>query len=269
MQFKITLTPLQRETFVPFNYQYPLSAVLYKKIAQADEGYAAFLHQKGYAQHAHSRHFKFFTFSNLQAKFRVVKEALKLDGSSVSFVLACHMPEFAENLVKGVFANQQLSVGDHTAQADFTVTQIEALPSLVASNSLETINTVKLQLLSPIVVGRKNSRGNDDYLSPEDTDFIPLLKQNLCEKLAVAYGPEIAEQETRQKPFEIQTCGLSQLKSRLVTIKAGKAAETKVRGFLGFELEMEASGKVVEMALNAGVGGMNGMGFGCVEGEMV
>ena len=87
MQFKITLTPLQRETFVPFNYQYPLSAVIYKKIAQADEGYAAFLHQKGYAQNDHSRHFKFFTFSNLQAKFIVVKEALKLQGNSVSFRL--------------------------------------------------------------------------------------------------------------------------------------------------------------------------------------
>ncbi len=265
MQFKITLTPTQRETYVPFNYQYPLSAVIYKKIAQADEGYAAFLHQKGYAQNDHSRHFKFFTFSNLQAKFIVVKEALKLQGNSVSFVLACHMPEFAENLVKGVFANQQLSIGDYTTQADFTVTQIEALPSLVATNSLEAIHTVNLKLLSPILTGRKNNRGNDDYLSPEDADFIPLLKQNLCEKIAVAYGPETAQQETRQKPFEIYTCGLAKLKSRLATIKAGKAAETKVRGFLGFELEMQASGRVVEMALNAGLGGMNGMGFGCVE----
>src|SRR5579875_4105069 len=146
MQFKITLTPVQRETFVPFNYPYALSAVIYQKLAQADEGYADFLHQKGYAQNEHSRHFKFFTFSNLQARFIAVKEALKLQSSSVSFILACHMPEFAENLVKGVFANQNLSIGDRTAQADFTVTQIEALPSLVATNSLEPINTVNLKL---------------------------------------------------------------------------------------------------------------------------
>lgn len=157
MQFKVTLTPVQRETFIPFNYQYPLSAVIYKKIAQADEGYAAFLHQKGYAQNDHSRHFKFFTFSNLQAKFRVVKTALKLQGNSVSFVLACHMPEFAENLVKGVFASQQLSIGDYTAQADFMVTQIEALPSLVSNSSSENILKINLKLLSPILIGRKTT----------------------------------------------------------------------------------------------------------------
>lgn len=87
MQFKIILTPLQGETFVPFNYPYALSAVIYKKIAQTDEGYATFLHQKGYAQNDHSRHFKFFTFSNLQAKFMAVKTALKLQDSSVSFIL--------------------------------------------------------------------------------------------------------------------------------------------------------------------------------------
>ncbi|WP_299286878.1 CRISPR-associated endoribonuclease Cas6 [uncultured Mucilaginibacter sp.] len=264
MQFKLTLTPLQRETFVPFNYQYPLSAVIYQKIAQADAGYAEFLHQKGYAQNRHSRHFKFFTFSNLQAKFIVVKEALKLQGNQVTFVLACHMPEFAENLVKGIFASQNLSIGDRTAQANFTISQIEAMPFPIASNQLETVHTLKLKLLSPMVVCRKNERGNEDYLSPEDAGFISLLKQNLVEKLIVAFGPETAAQETQQKPFEIQTGGLAKLQSRLLTIKAGKAAETKVRGFLGFDLEMRASGRVLEMALNAGLGNMNAIGFGCV-----
>lgn len=246
--------------------QYPLSAVIYGKIAQADEGYATFLHQKGYAQNDHSRHFKLFTFSSLQAKFIVVKEALKLQDHSVSFVLACHMPEFADNLIKGVFASRRLSIGDRTAQTDFTVTQIEALPWPVAINDLEMIAAIRLELLSPIIVSRKNNRGNDDYLSPEDAEFIPLLKQNLAEKIVVAYGTEIAEQDMKQKTFEIQTCELTKLKSRLITIKAGKAAETKVRGFLGFQLEMQASGRVVAMALDAGLGGMNGMGFGCVEG---
>ncbi len=84
-----------------------------------------FCTRKATRKMTHSRHFKFFTFSNLQAEFIAVKEALKLQGSLVSFVLAWRMLEFAENSVKGVFANQQLSIGDRTAPADFTVTQYE------------------------------------------------------------------------------------------------------------------------------------------------
>ena len=78
MQFKISLPPSPRETYVPSNYQYPLSAAIDQKIAQADEGYAAYLHQKGYAKNDHSQHFKFFTFSNLMGNFKAVKEALQL-----------------------------------------------------------------------------------------------------------------------------------------------------------------------------------------------
>ena len=265
MRFKLSLCPGQMPGIIPFNYQYPLSAVIYKKLAQANEKYAAFLHEKGYATNDYSRHFKFFTFSNLQGKLLISNDSLKLQGNQVEFILACHMPAFAESFIKGFFADQKISIGDRSAQADFTVSQIEVMPVLFTKGDEQTVHSVKLKLISPIVVGRKNDRGNDDYLSPEDEDFIPLLKQNLAEKLAVAFDPEIANQETIHKSFTIKAGSLAKLKSRLTTIKAGKDAETKVRGFLGFELEMEASGKVINMALDAGLGGMNAMGFGCVE----
>lgn len=269
VRLKLTLLSSNRETVVPYNYQYALAAVIFKKIADADQAYADFLHQKGYGQNDYSRHFKFFTFSNLQGKFVNSKNALKLQGNQSEFVLACHMPDFAESLIKGVFADQRISIGDRSAQADFTVSQIEVLPAVFSKEDEQTVHTVTLKLISPMVVGRKNDRGNDDYLSPEDEDFISLLKQNLAEKLAVAFDPEIASQETIHKPFTLKACRLEKLKSRLTTIKAGKDAETKVRGFLGFELEMEASGKVINMALDAGLGGMNAMGFGCVEARQL
>jgi len=260
MQFILTLTSLQKETYVPFDYPYALSAVIYKKIADADQQYASFLHEKGYAQNEHSRHFKFFTFSNLQGKFKVVKEALQLQGQNLTLILACHMPEFAGNLVQGIFANQQFTLAGRGAKSAFTISQIETLPLLFPVEE-ENRHTVKLQLLSPLVVGRLNERGHDDYLSPEDTAFVPLLKHNLAEKIAVAYGQEATSAET----FDFDIGSLNRMKTRLNTIKAGQAAETKVRGYFGFELEMEASGRVIQLALDAGLGAMNGVGFGCVE----
>lgn len=264
MRFKLTLVPIGIKS-IPFNYQYALSAVIYHKLAQADKDYASFLHETGYAQNDHSKHFKLFSFSNLLGIFKPTKNFLQLQGNETGFILACHMADFAENLIKGLFADQRISIGDHTAQADFAVSQIEVMPAHFAKDDEQAVHIVKLKLISPIVVCRKNERGNDDYLSPEDADFIPLLKQNLTEKLAVAFGPETANQEIIRSPFVIKVSGLHKLKSRLTTIKGGKDAETKVRGFLGFELEMEASSKVINMALDAGLGGMNAMGFGCVE----
>ncbi|WP_069658379.1 CRISPR-associated endoribonuclease Cas6 [Arcticibacter eurypsychrophilus] len=261
MRFYLNLSPVRTLSYIPFNYQYAISALIYKKLAQANEGYAEFLHEKGYAQNQHSRHFKLFTFSNLQGKFSVSKKALKLESNEMGLILTCHMPEFAENLIKGVFTDQHISIGDHTAQSDFTITQIEVLPKFLFDDASEVIPTVRLKLLSPIVMCRKNSRGNDDYLSPEDEDFIPLLIYNLKEKIAVAYGTEAAEEEV----FEVFIGGLDNIKSRLVTIKAGKYAETKVRGFLGFEMEMKGSKRVIQLAMDCGCGGMSSLGFGCVE----
>jgi len=188
-----------------------------------------------------------------------IYKALQLQGQNLTLILACHMPEFAGNLVQGIFANQQFTLAGRGAKSAFTISQIETLPLLFPVEE-ENRHTVKLQLLSPLVVGRLNERGHDDYLSPEDTAFVPLLKHNLMEKIAVAYGQETASAEV----FDFHIGPLNRVKTRLNTIKAGQAAETKVRGYFGFELEMEASGRVIQLALDAGLGAMNGVGFGCV-----
>lgn len=256
MRFKLALVPTRTKTHVPFNYQYALSAVIYHKLAQANKDYASFLHQKGYAQNDHSKHFKLFTYSNLSGSFKVDKNALQLQGNETSFVLGCHMPEFAENMVKGIFANQRISIGDKTAQADFEVQQISA----VADLSFTGIQSRTLQLLSPLAVGKKNERGNYDYLSPADPDFLPILKNNLSDKLLTAYPNKTFEFEIGANLFP------GKLKSRLISIKAGTEEETKVKGFMGFTLELRGTAEVVNMALCGGLGQYNGVGFGCVGG---
>lgn len=258
MRFKLILTPLHTKTHVPFNYQYALSAVIYRKLAQADENYASFLHQKGYALNEHAKHFKLFSFSNLSGTYKADKGSLQLQDKETSFILGCHMPEFAENIVKGIFASQRISIGDKTAQADFEVQQISAEADL----SYTGIQSHTLQLLSPLAVGKRNERGNYDYLSPVDPDFLPLLKNNLSDKLLTAY---------RDKTFDFEM-GVNlfpgKLKSRLVGIKAGTNEETKVKGFMGFSVNLRGEAEVVNMAVNGGLGQYNGVGFGCVGEEL-
>jgi CRISPR-associated endoribonuclease Cas6 len=260
VRFKLTLLPLDSKTAVPFNYQYALAAVIFKKVAHADQLYADFLHEKGYALNDFSKHFKFFTFSNLEGNFSVAKNALALQSPQTGFLLGCHMPQFAAHLITGVFADQLISIGGSGAKASFRVEHVVSLPAAFKDEDDSLLHTVQLKLLSPVVVGRTNAKGNDDYLSPEDEDFIPLLQLNLADKLAVAYDNTYSGQISIVAKYEP-----GKLKSRLVTIKEGTPAETRVRGFMGFALEMTAPGKVINFVLDVGLGGMNSMGFGCME----
>lgn len=43
MQFKITLKAIQQNSIIPINYQYPISAALYRIIANGDQEYADLL----------------------------------------------------------------------------------------------------------------------------------------------------------------------------------------------------------------------------------
>jgi predicted nuclease of restriction endonuclease-like (RecB) superfamily len=53
--------------------------------------------------------------------------------------------------------------------------------------------------------------------------------------------------------------------SRLITIKGGTDAETKIRGYIKFRLEVTALEEMIELALGAGLVLYNAYGMGCVE----
>ena len=125
---------------------------------------------------------------------------------------------------------------------------------------------VILQPLSPLVVGRKNDRGHYDYRSPRDEDFEDCLLHNWIEKLAATGN---ADEDTllnlRQKVSVKVRLFPHPPQSRLITIKGGTDAETKIRGYTKFRLEVTAPEEMIELALGAGLGLYNAQGMGCVE----
>ena len=58
MRFQLTLQTITKIAKIPVNYQYPLSAAIYRIIAKGDAQYVSFLHERGYG-----KGFKLFTFS--------------------------------------------------------------------------------------------------------------------------------------------------------------------------------------------------------------
>jgi CRISPR-associated endoribonuclease Cas6 len=261
---KITLTLVADTTakLVPVNYQYPLSAAIYKIIQHADETYSAFLHDRGY-QLPNGKTFKLFSFSDLQVPFQIEGDRLHIKGSTASLVIGFHIDEAAAHFIRGLFMNQHIEIADKISRGRFMISQVQLQPDLLSSLP-GTESEVLLQPLSPLVVGPKNMRGNYDFLSPADTEFPQWLIHNWLEKYK-AVNRHNRDIETLKKQISIQVLTPRQeVKSRLITIKAFTPEQTQIRGFTKFRMKVKAPKPLLELAMNAGMGLYNAQGMGCV-----
>jgi CRISPR-associated endoribonuclease Cas6 len=263
MRLQLTLTPCAGHGLLPVNYQYPLSAAIYRIIQQADEKYSAFLHNEGYKLNGKS--FKLFSFSDLRVPFRIQGDRLHINGSPASLIISFHIDEAATNFIKGLFINQQLEIADKISRTPFSVTNVQLLPDSFAFVR-HTEPEVVLQPLSPLVVGRKNSKGNYDYLNPADPDFNEWFIHNWIEKYKAINGNSTTDAEAMRSRICIQLLTPGQeIRSRLITIKAFTPEQTQIRGFTKFRMKVKAPKPLLELAMNAGMGLYNAQGMGCVE----
>ncbi len=260
MQLKLTLYTSQRYACLPFNYQYPLSAAIYKIIQRADDSYAAFLHNEGYTHHGKT--FKLFTFGDIRTPFSKSGDRMILQTSEAELIICFYLPDAAETFVRGLFMNQQIEVADNNSRVVFTVQQVAMQPAMALP---KTDTAILLHPLSPLVTGRKNDRGHYDYRSPEDVDFIDCLVYNWMEKWGAVHDASEADLLEFQKVIMVQIRFFNHPpQQRLIAIKAGTGAETKIRGYTKFRLAVKAPAALMELALGAGLGLHNAQGMGCV-----
>jgi len=271
MRLKLTLQTLHKPAYLPFNYQYPLSAAIYKIIQSADAAFATFLHDTGYGSGHKS--FKLFTFSDIKTPFIKNGDRMQLQTDSAELIVCFYIPEAAENFIKGLFLNQQLQIADFKSKTTFHINQVESQRELLSDGVMERLSERKseglkylLQPLSPLVTGRKNDRGHYDYRSPQDEDFEDCLLHNWIEKAVATQNADTDTlQNLKQKISVTVRLFAHPPQSRLITIKGGTNAETKIRGYTKFRLEVTAPGEMIELALGAGLGLYNAQGMGCME----
>lgn len=254
MNLSITLTR-KRGNCLPVNYQYPLSAWIYKVIARADEKHAAFLHEHGFA--FDRKAFKMFTFSQLDLRpYQMQGNIIQLHGTDIKLILRFHIDASLENFVKGLFINQHCGLGDRTAQADFEVTKVETFASPYFTT------TMRYECLSPIVLATGRDDGSREYLSPEDPRYGRILVTNLTRKLnAMALYNNTDEYVI---PGDASFRLLNTPRKKGVTIKANTPEQTKMIGYL-FHFELTAPVELHEIGYASGFGQENSMGMGCVE----
>lgn len=258
MKFTLT-TSLDKTAYgnlLPLSYAYELSSWIYKIMAGSNAAYAAWLHDNGFSQE--NKRFKFFTFSRIffeDAKPVTGTDRLAIFGNRAKLFISFLPEKSTEEFVKGIFTDNECTIGDRKSKVKFKVDSIELLPP-----SDIHIGYGPFRTLSPVTVSMKNEQGRVVYISPEDTDYDygQLLINNLKEKYRIYYGKE-PEKDTA---FEFKL--LSSPRSKLIKIKSDTPAETKVRGF-EYTFYLKTDPELLRMMYECGAGEKNSVGFGMVE----
>lgn len=273
MRFKISLCNDTPQT-IPINYQYPLSAWIYKAFNRADPLFAQWLHDHGYAFNG-NRKYKLFTFSWLSTPRTHLlwhKQALKVLPGTQHFYISFHMEEAATRFITGLFTDRELTIAGPTAQGHFTIRNVEKLADPDFSRNKATFRT-----LSPINVSKPEfQRGKlrANYLHPTDPEYHHYLLENSLKRYASATSQMVGliqdgpyTEAIADLPFDSTDLAWKLLDKPLKRgqlIKEGRPAETQVIGYQ-YTFQLTAPAELLKFVWDAGLGEKGSLGFGCVE----
>lgn len=254
MRFKVTFNTNAGRKHLPFNYQYYISAWIYKVIGSADKDFADFLHNEGFRDG--NKKFKLFNFSPLNfGKPKILKEKglFEIYSTHLTLHLSFLLSDAAEVFIIGLFKYQEAYIGDSVNGLDLKVTQIERLPDI------ELSETMYYRTLSPVVLSYQYPGWTyASYLSPEDESYTRLLYNHFMNKYLAAPN---ASPLPDSFPFHFKLTGTP--RSKLATIKQGTPEQSKIRGYL-FDFELTAPHEIHHLMLSCGTGEKNSLGFGWV-----
>jgi len=260
MRIKLTLRPLSHRVRIPINYQYPLSAAIYKTLRLAAPDYAAFLHERGYPA-ASGRAMKLFTFSLLRnhtARLEKSSDGATLVSTGRAWCLQIGSPmheAFVQHFVLGLFESSELVIGGRGWRVAFRVEQVEtvACPTLSVQ--------MRFRCLSPFSVsrpGEQNGKLVPKYLTPHDEELPQRLRDNILEKYGIIHGCLPTD-----RSFLLRFEKSDRPRTKLMTLKEGTPQETKRRAIEG-HFTLEGNPELIRAAWECGLGEANSMGFGMV-----
>lgn len=250
---------LGKNRVLPINYPYYLGAWLYHTLRRADADFASFLHEKGFS--SSDKTYKLMTFGPLQIyPYQIDRQAATIESLNgrLTWELRFYVPLAGEDFIRGLFLNRSFTLGnsDHTVEGE--VTTAELLPEPVYSPVMQ------YRLVSPTCISYQGPQDKyPQYLSPEHPMYTGLLLQNLLRKAQAALSAGHAAGMTSDQPPVFRL--LDTPRPKLLTVKAGRPDETRVRGFL-YSFEFEAPKDLQRVGFLCGFGEKNAsLGMGVAE----
>lgn len=264
MRLKLTLGH-KPGAIIPINYQYELSAWIYKVLSKADGPFAQWLHESGYQLSSGHQQYKLFTFGQIECRpFQINKDdkTISLLNHQSTWKLSFQVNRAIEKFVAGLFRSQHLGLGTSRVRAtDFSITAIEILPQPQWNGEMY------YRAKSPVVISQQGPEDRyAQFISPEEPDFGQLFINNLLNKYR-AFAESRQDEELLNQIHTAPAAAfrlLSDPRSKLVTIKADTENKSEIRGYL-FDFALTAPPWLQQFAYHAGFGERNSTGFGYAE----
>lgn len=265
MIFNISLVvqPSSGQTLLPFNYHYPLSAAIHSIIRKSNPEFARFFHDVGYGE----ERFKLFTFSDIRIPFTAKADRMLLLAPTGTIRICFHAPVAAEHFLKGIFKDEHLIIRDEISQVAFKIREVENC-SYRLPESIDDIVSVLVRPLSPLVViGQRQAEDkHPQYFSPYEKCFLDRLIFSWLQKYKATSNCDDQDLLELQAKTKVDVLFLGEpVTERKTTIKDGTKQAHKIKGYTKFKLRLTAHRKLIELALNSGLGVKNSLGMGCIE----
>ncbi len=268
MRLKITLWA-KKETFIPINYQYLLSAVIYNLLSKSNLDFATSLHN---GIHINTKKkFKWFTFSWFQipkGQRIIFNSTMKILPGQFSWFISSVWHEFIQYLVNGIFELGEIKI----QKESFQIVQVETLPDIIINkdnkhcrnviSETKNIYCKKFSCLSPIVVTTKkeyNGKLAKYYYRPSDDikEISQKIRQNLINKYKTFY--KVEPQNTSLEFFFDEKYIKKPDAERKITYKT-----TEIKAIM-CPFTVCGSQELIKFGYECGFGELNSCGFGMVK----
>lgn len=260
MRFKLVFQVRKGQLF-PFNYQYELSAGLYKIFMHVKESLSK------YQVMSNTDFLNHISFSRIEIPKRTVEQnGIRCLSSMVFLKVSIGFPDIHSDILWKAFAKYfftlMLFKKNHhgsSLKIKLHLKDISFLPSPDFSSNM------KFKMLSPMVL-TKSDRNKNKYLSiREKEELTQRLKENLVEKFEQLYGNSI-ETEPFSISFDKEYCSKREEKDlySLVTMKEGEAKPFSIMGLL-VPFRIEAPAELIKVGYYSGFGEKTSFGFGMTE----
>lgn len=251
-RLRLELQPQVKGREIPINYQYELSAAIYRILSKANQEYAAWLHNNGFW--VDKKRFKLFTFSRLIVPYYGIdkeRQRLIINSDTLEWHIGFLPEKSTRQFIQGVFSDQCFQIADRVSGVAFAIREVQVMPPL------EYAPVMEFQTLSPLCVSQRNEFGKPDYLSPDAPNYAEGLLAGLLARYKALYGHDYEGDPTID--FRL----LGNAKPVLVKIKSGTPAQTFVKGYQ-CRFRLALAEELMRLAYEGGLGEKGSLGFGMI-----
>ncbi|GAB6282828.1 MAG: CRISPR-associated endoribonuclease Cas6 [Ignavibacterium sp.] len=264
MRLKLTLN--SNDKFIPVNYNYYLSASIYRLLNFGSPEFAEFLHNKGFV--LNGKPYKLFCFALRFRNIKIMGNNIQLlEPSAELYISSPLVEDFIQNFVIGTFNYQSLEIADNNFKFTFIINQIESL----SVPQFDGLN--KFRLLSPIVLSTLKEKENGSlhqyYFRYNDdiNEINRVFNQNLKNKFTLIHNTKY-EGDDLILEWDKDYIEKREKKNKRLTKKISiEKFEGNPIDIIANEIPFTLTGskELVKVGYECGFGEKNSMGFGLVD----